>query len=481
VHPASIRDTVRRAREAGLAARVIQQITGVPARTQRRIGSEEILMESVDPQARPEQRLDTGKGVGRPSVLAPVLRKVIDTWLAATPGMKVAEVLRRLRSEHAYQEGKNPVYAYVRAVRPQPAPPLPVVRFEGVAGEFAQHDFGSVTVTYTDGKREKLHFYAGRLKYSRALHVHLAPGETAECFLRGLEAFAQAVGGLPQRNVVDNMKAAVLRREREPATGKEKIHLNAHFAEFLKEVGVFAEPAFPYSGNQKGSVENLVKFAKGAFFTARAFRHREDLEQQLTEWLQYVNEARPCDATGEIPWVRLTKERPWLRPLPFGSRGYGLAHSVVVGPDARVRCGGFAYSTPARWIGQTVLLRLHPEQVVLHHLTEQCTHPRRPENGRYSLLPEHRPPLFVKPRGKVMAQRQILMDLCPEGERFFTELVHRRPHTWREQDLPVVWRLFEELGEDRLAQALRFCVAREAFGGEYLQAYSRGLFQGAQG
>jgi hypothetical protein len=289
------------------------------------------------------------------------------------------------------------------------------------------------------------------------------------------------VGGLPQRNVVDNMKAAVLRRERDPATGKEKIHLNPHFADFLKEVGVFAEPAFPYSGNQKGSVENLVKYAKGAFFTARAFRHREDLQRQLTDWLAYVNEARPCDATGAIPWVRLAQERPWLRPLPFGPLRYGLAHSVVVGPDARVRQGGYAYSTPARWIGQTVLLRLHPAQVVLHHLGEHCTHPRRPENGRYSLLPEHRPPLFAKPRGKVMAQRQILMDLCPEGERFFTELVHRRPHTWREQDLPVVWRLFEELGEERVAQALRFCVARETFGGEYLQAYSRGLCQGAQG
>jgi transposase len=476
VHPASIRDTVRRARDAGLSARVIHQITGVPPRSQRRISSEKLCMAPVIQEAPQSQ----APRVGRPSVLAPELRGVIDTLLAESPGMKVAEVLRCLRTEHAYQEGKNPVYTYVRAVRPKAAPPLPVVRFEGVAGEFAQHDFGSVAVRYPDGTTERLHFYAGRLKYSRALYVGLAAGETAECFLRGVEAFARAVGGLPQRNVVDNMKAAVLRRERDPETGQERIHLNPHFADFLKEVGVFAEPAFPYSGNQKGSVENLVKFAKGAFFTARTFRNREDLQRQLTEWLQYVNEVRICDATGEIPQDRCHRERPWLRPLPFGSRGYGLAHSVVVGPDARVRHGGYAYSTPDHWIGQTVLLRLHPEHVVLHSLGEQCTHPRQPENGKYSLLPEHRPPLFVKPRGKIMAQRQILMDLCPEGERFFTELVHRRPHTWREQDLPVVWRLFEELGEERLAQALRFCVAREAFGGEYLQAYSRGLFAGAQ-
>lgn len=473
---------VRRARDAGLPAAVIQRITGVPPRTQRRLAVKEIPVDQrvdqrVD-QLEPER--ESEKPVGRPSVLAPAQRAVIAALLAEEPRMKVSELLRRLRSEHGYQEGKNPVYAYVLATRPPAAPPLPVVRFEGVAGEFAQHDFGQVCVTYTDGKSERLYFYAGRLKYSRALHIQLAAGETAECFLRGLEAFGKAMGGLPQRNVVDNMQAAVLRRERDPQTGKERIRLNAHFADFLKEVGVFAEPAHPYSGNQKGSVENLVKFAKGAFFGARRFRHREDLERQLTEWLQHVNEERPCDATGEIPWNRLRQERAWLRPLPFGASGYGLAHSGVVGPEARVRRGGYAYSTPARWIGQTVLLRLHPQQVVLHHQGQQCVHPRYPANGKYSLLPEHRPPLFVKPRGKLMAQRQILMDLCPEGERFFTELVHRRPHTWREQDLPVVWSLFEELGDTRLAQALRFCVAREAFGAEYLQAYSRGLFQGAR-
>jgi len=231
-------------------------------------------------------------------------------------------------------------------------------------------------------------------------------------------------------------------------------------------------------------VENLVKFAKGAFFTARRFCNRKDVERQLGEWLRHVNEERSCDATGEIPMARLAQERPWLRPVSFGALGYGLAHSVVVGRDARVRHHGCAYSTPPKWIGQTVLLRLHAEHVVLHHQVgqgqaETCTHPRFPANGRYSLLAEHRAPLFIKPRGKIRAQRQILMDLCPAGERFFTELVHRRPHTWREKDLPVTWSLFEEIGDDRLVQAFRFCVARETYGGEYLQAYSRGLCQGA--
>jgi transposase InsO family protein len=367
------------------------------------------------------------------------------------------------------------VYAYVQAHRPPPAPPLPIVRFEGVPGEFAQHDFGTLKVLYLDATAEKLTFYAGRLKYSRALHVRLVAGETAECFLRGLEAAGQSWGGLPLLNVVDNAKATVVRREKDPHSGKERLHLNPHFASFLREAGVFAEPTYPYSGNQKGSVENLIKFVKHGFLLARRFRNREDLERQLAEWLHFVNQERPCDATGVVPAVRLQEERPRLRAMPFGERGYGLVFPAVVGPDARVRRNGCEYSTSPRWIGQTITLRLHREHVVLHHDGQQIVHPRVPANGRYSLLPEHRAPLMVKPRGAIMAKRQILMDLCPEGQLFFTELVHRRPDTWRDQDLPAAWALFEKLGEVEMAAALRYCVGQSAFGGEYLRAFEQGL------
>src|SRR5262249_10575041 len=135
---------------------------------------------------------------------------------------------------------------------PQPAGP-PVVRFEGVAGGFAQHDFGTLPLCYLDGGTEELTFYARRLKWSRGLHVFLVPDETAESLIRGMEAFAQAVGGLPQRNVVDNTKAAVITRKKERATGEERIEYNAHFLSFLRAVDVWPEPTAPYSGNQKGS------------------------------------------------------------------------------------------------------------------------------------------------------------------------------------------------------------------------------------
>jgi transposase len=468
MHPAHLRALVLRAHHAGFSAAHIQRLTGVPERSQQRFVHEEI-------SGKMDRTFRENSGPGRPSELPGALRDAMQQWLTTDARMKGAEVLRRLRSEHGYLAGKNPVYRYLQQQRPPPPPPAPVVRFEGVAGEFAQHDFGTLTVLYTDGTRETLTFYAGRLKYSRALHVCLVDGESAEAFLRGLESFAQAVGGLPLINVVDNTKAAVIQRHRDKDTHQERIEYNPHFAAFLHEVGVFAEPTAPYSGNQKGCVESLVKFVKGAFFQARCFRHRADLLAQLAEWLQYTNHERRCDATGVTPAVRLAAERPHLRPLPFGAAGYGLAYPALVGRDARVRWGGYAYSTPDRWIGQPVVVRVHPQQVVLQYYQERVAHGRIPENGRYSLLPEHREALFVKPRGAIMAKRQILMDLDPEAERFFTELVHRRPQTWRGHDLPVLWALFEQHGAARLQAAFAHCLAQGAIGGEYLQAWLSGV------
>jgi IstB-like ATP binding protein len=57
----------------------------------------------------------------------------------ALPGL---EVMRRLREEHHYRGGKSAVYELVRSLRPTTRAPL--VRFEGVLGEFSQHDFGQV-------------------------------------------------------------------------------------------------------------------------------------------------------------------------------------------------------------------------------------------------------------------------------------------------------------------------------------------------
>lgn len=58
--------------------------------------------------------------------------------------------------------------------------PDPLIRFEGLPGEFSQHDFGQVDVEYVDGATQRIRFFASRLKYPRTIRVSLVPDETTE-------------------------------------------------------------------------------------------------------------------------------------------------------------------------------------------------------------------------------------------------------------------------------------------------------------
>jgi len=87
--------------------------------------------------------------IGRPSTVANFRKQVVGI-LQETPDLASLEILQRVR-EAGYQGGKTALYALAASLRPKPAKPL--VRFEGLPGEFSQHDFGEVEVEFLNGAR----------------------------------------------------------------------------------------------------------------------------------------------------------------------------------------------------------------------------------------------------------------------------------------------------------------------------------------
>jgi hypothetical protein len=57
----------------------------------------------------------------------------------------------------------------------------PVTNVDNVAGEFSQHDFGEVRVTYQDGTETKVHCFASR-QYSRWVESPLDFLEAPEAY-----------------------------------------------------------------------------------------------------------------------------------------------------------------------------------------------------------------------------------------------------------------------------------------------------------
>ena len=191
-------------------------------------------------------------GVGKSSV---------QRILKEEPVLPTIEILSRLRGL-GYTGGKSAVYELVKAIRP-PKSKSPEVRFEGVPGEFSQHDFGSVKVAYADGSSERVHFFASRLKYSRWTHVVTVANERVEPLIRSWLLAFGSFGGVPLRAVFDNPKTIVINRS------KGAIEWNPTFAHVPVDYGFGVELCRPRRANQKGSVENLVGWVKGSFFKVR--------------------------------------------------------------------------------------------------------------------------------------------------------------------------------------------------------------------
>jgi len=187
------RHRVQVLRAGGKTLRRIATETGIPLRSVKRIVRESRIEELGDVASAKV------RGVGRPSVVEEYRDRIVDV-LAAEPKLKTIEILHRLRGL-GYDGAKTALYEAVRGLRPRPVTPL--VRFEGLPGEFSQHDFGQVDVRYLDGSEERIHFFASRLKYSRWIDVPVVEDERIEALVRSLLDGFASFGGIPLVAVYD--------------------------------------------------------------------------------------------------------------------------------------------------------------------------------------------------------------------------------------------------------------------------------------
>jgi transposase len=446
-------------RRAGHTWQEVARLSGVSVRTVRRVGAEAAVT-TVDNEAERARRQ-----VGRPSK-AEAYRDVLVQALTEDAALRSIELLHRARMA-GYAGGKTALYALAQTLRMRVVTPL--VRFEGLAGEFSQHDFGEVLVTYQNGTETKVHFFASRLKYSRWVEVALVPNERVETLVRALVEHLAAFGGIPLVTVFDRPKTIALKWGRDGIVTE----WNPTFAGVALDLGIGVEVCWPYRPQEKGSVENLVGWVKGSFFKQRRFLDREDLERQLREWLSEANTVRPSRATGVPPATRIAEERARLRPLKVAPADLTLRIPVSVNPTGVVLHDGHPYSMPPDAIGLPGTLYLYRDRVRIIAGRFGAEHVRQWEAGAGSILPEHRAQRVAAVSGKRARrylQRQHLIDVGAAALAYLTELTHRRPRTW----IPEVERLHELLqthGDAAIRTAFERGLAEQAIGAEYIAHY----------
>jgi transposase len=400
---------------------------------------------------------------------------VFDTQIAEwlDKEVPVARMLELAQADlhHPYTGGETAFYDYVRKVRrarKQTVQDL-ALRFEGMPGEFLQIDWGEVRemgFTKAGVENHTRYFFAARLKYSRYMYVSFHTDMREETLLRCLIGCFTAIGGVPWVVVTDNMKTAVLGRNEQ----HEPIW-NPAYQKLAVEFTFHPEACAPASGNQKGAVENLVKFVKSNFIMGRSFHDDADLAQQCTEWLSHVNTERISDATGQLPLTILAQEQPHFGKLPASVQDYGFYDCVIVSREGLVAIETNRYSVPAHLIGQPLTARIHATHIELFHNDELvASHPRSREQHARIITPDHFEEAFKsKPRGRVMVYRDWLCDLCPQVNSYIHTICHKRRSEMRPQMI-ALYELAQEIGTADFVAALELAAEQHMYGAEYIRA-----------
>jgi transposase len=286
--------------ERGLSKAEIGRELGVSRRTVYHwIESGQLDREVDDAPVRYSPRPPVARKIDR-------FRGIVETRLNEFPRLTATRLLDEIRAA-GYTGGYTQLKAYVRQVRPTPAPD-PIVRFETPPGHQAQVDFAEFRLPW--GKRHALLVV---LAHSRLLWLQFYARQTMAVLMHGLEEAFAFFGGVPAELLFDQMKAVIIDDER---AGGGQLLENPEFVRFAAHWGFRIRACRPYRAKTKGKVERPIGYVRQSLFYARSFLNDVDLNAQALSWLAHTANVRRHRTTGEAPRVRFERdERVLLRAL----------------------------------------------------------------------------------------------------------------------------------------------------------------------
>jgi transposase len=392
------------------------------------------------------------------------IRQWLEEGLTAVRMLELA----RADSERPYLGGRSVFCDHVRRLRRErdlAAADVPI-RFEGLAGEYLQVDWGEVRgFPFCHQPPARRYFLSCRLKYSRASFVRWTADMTQETLLRGLVECFVAFGFVPWVLVFDNMKTVTSGRDEQG-----RAVWNQSFLQFAREFDFHPEACSPGAANQKGSTESLVKWVKGNFLSGRSFADDADLAGQNEEWLEMAN-TRPNSATGVAPVQLLQEERRAGGRLPACAYDYGLADCGWVNAESLVAVEGNTYSVPVGHVGASVVVRLHRQRLAIWR-DGQCLaeHPRvaKGSHKRVRQAQHYGPILARKRRARLMMEREELLELGGVASAYLATLSRRRRQELADQ-IATVYCLYQEHGTQALLEAMARAQGSRVWDADYLK------------
>ena len=309
----------------------------------------------------------------------PVLKpyeQIILGWLKDKYTRK--RMLTLLRENYNVDISYESLKKYCRKLLRNPED-LAKMRLETLPGEIAQLDFGEVTRSYRNlpiGKR--VWVFIMTLGCSRHMYVEHVFDQTTETWLRCHENAFNFFGGVIEKVVIDNLKAAV----------KKILFYNPVLSEPYKRLaryyGFIISPCRPYTPEHKGKVESNVNYVRRNLCDGAVWTNLAEMNSRARTWLLEEAGERIHGTTFQKP-MKVFKEieQKTLKTLPARPLEYTTASRQKLPEDIHVNMCKNWYSAPYKYIGQHLDIYAQGNLVKIYSNSELiATHSRSMEIGK---------------------------------------------------------------------------------------------------
>lgn len=342
----------------------------------RELPENEELAESLGPAPEPPKT---------PSTLE-TYREKVQNYLDQNLQMTV--IYQRLREESSYEGSYSSVRRFVHQLKPMEKEAF--VRVHTEPGEEMQVDFGYVGQIF-DPKTKRTrngYVFVATLGYSRHQYAEIVFDQKVNTWI-GLHQRAFAFfGGVPNRVVLDNLKAGVVKAlVLDPILGEAYRKLAQHY-HFL------ISPNRPRTPRHKGKVENGVNYVKNNFFAGQQFVDIESANQRLKAWVMETAGVRDHGTTHQAPLKLFHEvERERLQPLPEEAFELLEVRMAKVHSDCHIVVNNNYYSVPYPLVGKEVEVHVLERVVEIYSQHELVrTHLRAYQKGQWRTEMDDYPP-----------------------------------------------------------------------------------------
>lgn len=342
-------------------------------------------------------------------------------------------------------------------------------------GKQLQLDFGEIKIS----SGEKVYIFATVLSASRFKYVSVQnkPFKTVDVIKHLLDCF-DCIGGIPEEIAIDQDKVMIVNENH------GDFILTKAFSDFQKEQGFKLFVCRKADPETKGKVENLVKYVKTSFFSAREFKAFSEISKRLESWLDRRANGKISQANGCIPNDLISMERNYLNPLRLSIY---RTEKVVdrqprkVSDKCLISVGSCFYSVPRKYLKKQVwIYKTESKIFIYNNITGDliATHNVSLIPGKQVIDRKHIRGTKVKP-AELSEQLKARFD-SDLWKEFIDRQYSRFIRYYRDQHLIMIDFLESSPEEGLLEEAIRQCLDLESYSALNLKEsyqYVKGLHE----